>query len=482
VNRLRDTRSAHVACASLCVGLGFANAVRVASATLLVASIALGWRRGPFLAVALLLAGWWWGSTRLNSIDRSSLAPRIGTAERARVVVTSEPRRGRFEIRAPGTVVAFGELRPAEPVLLELPPRRAPPQGAILDGLGELVAPKGQRNGFDERTWLRHRGVHVVLRLDEWEIVGRRGGLGGVADRLRAWLAGGVARGQHGERAAVLEGVVLGDDGGLSDGLKQRFRASGLYHLLAVSGQNVALVAAGALAIAWLLGLPRWLGELGALGGIASYVLAVGPQPSVIRAGVAGALASLAWLSARMTDRWYFLLVGAALLLAWNPYTLFDAGFELSFAAVVSIFVLVPRLRGVIEGHPIPRGLGEVVAVSAACGLATAPIMWIQFHAVPLLTIPANALAAPAMVPLLELALVSAVLAPIVPAGAVAIAWVNGWLAAYLAACARLVGGLPGAQIRSLRGLLLVVAAGLGAAAYAVGKARPRGARGGRPA
>jgi competence protein ComEC len=482
VSRLRETRSAHVACASLCVGLAFANVVRVTSATLLVASIALGWRRGPFLAAALLLAGWWWGATRLNAIDGSSLAPRIGTAERARVVVTSEPRRGRFDIRAPGTVLAFGELRPDEPVLLELPLRRAPPQGAILDGLAELVAPKGPRNGFDERTWLRHRGVHAVLRLDDWEIVGRRGGLGGIADRLRAWLAGGVATGQHGERAAVLEGVVLGDDGGLSDGLKQRFRASGLYHLLAVSGQNVALVAAGALAIAWLLGLPRWLGELGALGGIASYVLAVGPQPSVIRAGVAGALASLAWLSARMTDRWYFLLVGAALLLAWNPYTLFDAGFELSFAAVVSIFVLVPRLRGAIEGYPVPRSLGEVVAVSSACGLATAPIMWIQFHAVPLLTIPANALAAPAMVPLLELALVSAILAPIVPSGAVAIAWVNGWLAAYLAACARLVGGLPGAQIRSLRGLLLVVAAGLGAAAYAVGKRRSHEARGGRPA
>jgi competence protein ComEC len=267
----------------------------------------------------------------------------------------------------------------------------------------------------------------------------------------------------------VLEGVVLGDDSGLSDQLRQRFRASGLYHLLAVSGQNVALVAAGALALAWLLGVPRWLGELGALTGIGGYVLAVGAQPSVIRAGIAGALGSLAWLTARMTDRWYFLWVGAAVLLAWNPYTLFDAGFELSFAAVASIFLLVPRFRRALDGYPLPGGLADAIAVSAACGLATAPVLWLQFHAVPLLTVPANALAACAMVPLLALALVGALASPVLPELTTAIAWVNGWCAAYLAACARLIGGLPGAQIRSTRVALLLLAGGLLLAAYAWG-------------
>jgi competence protein ComEC len=57
-----------------------------------------------------------------------------------------------------------------------------------------------------------------------------------------------------------------------------------LRYLLAVSGQNVVLVPAGALTLAWLLGIGRVAGELGALAGIGAYVLAVGPQPSVIRA------------------------------------------------------------------------------------------------------------------------------------------------------------------------------------------------------
>jgi competence protein ComEC len=458
---------AQVLLAALCLGLAFANAARSTSPLLLAAGAGVAYKRGLFLCLSAALLGWWWGSARLDALDRSPLTAEIGTAERARVVVTGEPRRGRFDQRARGLVVRFGRLRPHEPVLLRLPLERAPPQGAIVDALGVLAPPRPESHGFDERLWLRRHGIHAVLRVDAWRIVGHRGGLGGVADRLRAWLRRSAARGLHGERAAVLEGVVLGDDTGLTDDLRRRFRASGLYHLLAVSGQNVALVAGGALVLAWLVGAPRWLGQVGALAGIGAYLLAVGPQPSVVRAGIAGALGSLAWLSARMTDRWHFLLVGAAALLAWNPYTLFDAGFELSFVAVVAIFVLVPRLRRRLDGYPLPQWLADAVAVSAACGLATAPVMWIQFHAVALLTVPANALAAPAIAPMLELALVGAVVAPIAPAATTALAWINGWLAAYVAACARFVGGMPGAQIHSTRALLVVLAGAFLLAAYA---------------
>jgi competence protein ComEC len=466
----------HAACASLCVGLALSNAVRISQTLLVVAVLlvttfgTLAFDRRVIIAAALLVTGWMWGALRLDAIDHSPLASRIGTAERARVVVTAPPRRGRFDVHVPAVIVQFGALSLHEPALLRLPLQRPPPQGAILEGIGEVLLPRPASNGFDERLWLRRHGMHVVLRLDTWRVVGRRAGLRGSADRLRAWLAGSVARGLHGERAAVLEGVVLGDDSGLSDALRQRFRASGLYHLLAVSGQNVALIAAGAIGLAWLLGLSRWFGEAGALVGIGGYVLAVGPQPSVIRAGIAGALGSFAWLSARMRDRWYFLLVGAAALLAWNPYTLFDAGFELSFTAVVAIFVLVPRLQRVAEGYPMPKKLADVLIVSGVCGFATAPVLWLQFHAIPLLTIPANALAAPVMLPLLGLALIGALLSPIAPAATVAIAWANGWFAAYLAGCARIVGGLPGAQVRSPTVALGLLAGALVVAAYAVPK------------
>ena len=464
-------RRRYVLAGSLAVGLASAAAAHasVLPSIVFVALALLGSTRGSLVvgACVLMLVGWWWGSARLVALDRSVLASRIGTAERAVVDVAEPPRQGRFEVRVRADVLRWGALRLHEPVLLELAAGRSPPQGARLSVLGVLRAPRGPSNGFDERTWLRRHGVHAVLRADAWRVVGRRGGLGGVADRLHRWLARDAVQGLHGERRAVLEGVVLGEDQGLSDTLRARFRASGLYHLLAVSGGNVVVVGGGTVFVALLLGLSRLGAELAGLAAIGAYTLAVGPQPSVIRAAVAGALASLAWLSGRQRDAWYALLVGAIVLLAWNPDNALDPGFQLSFAAVLSIFLLAPRIRSYLDGSPLPRRLSVPVAVSAACGVGTAPVSWFQFHAIPLLTVPANAAAAPAVVPMLGLALVSAAVDPVLPPLAALLARANGWCAAYLAWCARFFGGVPGAQVREPAAAAALAAGVLLIAAYA---------------
>ena len=468
-------RLPHWLAGAACAGLAAADATRCAAPAAaalavglaLVGAVASGVTRLALVACAVALAGWWWGSVRLDALDSSTLVREVGRAETGVVVVTGPARRGRFELRLPAHVRRFGRLRPREAVLLQLPLGRAPPQGAVLEVLAQVELPRGPSHGFDERTWLRRHGVHVVLRGDRWRQIGRRGGFAGATDRLRAWLGRAVATGLHGERQALLEGVVLGDDQGLSDGLRRDFRASGLYHLLAVSGQNVALVAGGVLVLAWLLGVPRVVAEVGALAAMAAYVLAVGAQPSVVRAGIAGALGSVAWLAARQRDRWHFLLLGALALLAWNPYVLLDAGFQLSFAAVAAIFTVTAPLRRRLDGYPVPGKLADAIAVSTACGVATAPIAWFQFHAIPLLTVPANAAAEVAVVPLLGLALATAAVAPLSASAAASLAWLAGWCAAYLAACARFFGSLPFAQIQSGRAAAALAAAALGAAAYA---------------
>ncbi len=464
----------YVLAGAACVGLAASNGVRgrglAVVAVALLAAVGCVVATAPIarvvlLSVALALGGWWWGSARLDALDASVLLPRVGEAERALAVVTAPARGGEFDLRVPATLTRFGPVGLREPVLLDLPVGRSPPQGAIIALRGRLRLPRPASHGFDERTWLRRHGVHVVVLARDWRLVGRRGGIGGYADRVRRWLARGVAPGLAGERRAVLEGIVLGEDQDLSPGLRTDFRVSGLYHLLAVSGQNVIFVAACVLGLAWLLRVPRWIGELGALAGIASYVLAVGAQPSVIRAGIAGALGSIAWLSARQRDRWHFLLVGALVLLAWSPYNLLDAGFQLSFAAVVAIFVAVPLAKDWFAGYPLPPGLSEVLAVSLACGVATAPILWLEFGRIPVYSVPANALAAPVVAPLLGLSFAAAVAAPVSTGFAALVAAGNGWLAAYLVWCAHLIAGLPGASVSSAPaaiGLLLLSAAGAG--------------------
>jgi competence protein ComEC len=434
-------------------------------------------QRTALFAAALLLAGCWWGSLRLGDLDGSVLVEHAGRSALARVEVSGPARTGEFSLRVPVQVVRFDGLAVREPSQLELPVGPAPAQGALLEVVASVRLPRpADSGGFDEAAYLRRQGVQAVLRADGFTVVGRRGGLGSLADAVRAAISGSLARGLEGERRAVVAGVVLGEDEGLDAELRERFRASGLYHLLAVSGQNVGYVVAGVLLFAWLLGLPRRVAHIGALGAVCAYVLAVGWQPSVVRAGVAGTLASLAWLAARPQDRWYFLLVGAAILLAWNPYSLLEPGFQLSFTAVAAIFLLVPWLERRVEGYPIRRELRMIVAVSVACGVATAPILMGHFDRAPVYSILANALAAPVVAPLLALSFGAAALGPIVPSAALALAWLAGWLGAYLAACARFVGGLPHAQVASWRALLALA----GAAAFAWLLARlppPRGRR-----
>ena len=411
------------------------------------------------VGVVLALAGLWWGALRLDAMRESALVAELGESGSAQLLVTGPARPTQWAVRVPAEVRTFRGKRLRERVLLMLPVGRSPPRGAILETVARVAEPRrAERAGaFDEQAWLARQGIHVVLRGSSWRQVGSRGGVVGGGDRLRDRIERAVGRGSDGVRRALVLGVVLGEDEGLPEAVKQDFRASGLAHLLAVSGQNVAYIALGVYGLGWLLRIARIYRELLTLGAIAAYVLAVGWQPSVVRAGVAGALASLAWLAARPRDRWHFLALGALVLLAWAPTSLLEPGFQLSFAAVAGIFVAVPRLNARLEGYPVPPGLREVLAIAVVCGLVTAPIVLFHFGEAPVYTVPANALAFPAMPAVLGFGLLAAAADPVSPEAAAALAWLAGWAAAWLELVARLVASLPGAKIDARAALVALL-------------------------
>ena len=467
VRRILETAWPALLVGSACAGIALSVWMRppvelsavVALAAVGGALVARDTGRLALAGVALACAGLWWGTIRGEALDRSFLVERLGQDAPARVVVTGPARTTPFALRVPAEVIRFGPTSIRERVLLELPPERAPPQGAVLELRARPVAPRGPETGFDERGWLARRGIHVVVRGERARIVGRRGGIGGVADRLHAHVEETLARGTAGERRRLLAGIVLGEDSGVDRDLVDAFRASGLMHLLAVSGQNVGITAVGVVMVARIVGVGRLVGEAVAILVVFAYALAVGWQPSVVRAAVAGSLASLAWIVARPRDRWHALAVGALILLAWMPQSGLEPGFQLSFAAVAAIFVVLPRMSGVPEGYPVPRGLWDVLVVACACGLVTAPIVWLHFGTVALWTVPANVAAEPAMPPLISLSLAAAAIEPLLPGVATSLAWLAGWCAWWIAVVARVVADWPSAQVGSP--VVVLVAAGL---------------------
>ncbi len=470
------------ACAGLVLAVWVSLDAMAACALVVVALVAVGALDGPArvaaLGVALAAVGLWWGSLRMDALERSVLSSEVGESGSAEIVTTAAARRTSWSTRVLATTREFRGASVRERVLLILPVGRSPPRGAILRATVRVLEPRRAEveGEFDERRWLRRQGIHVVLRATAWSQIGRRGGITGVGDDVRDRVERAVSRGTSGVRRAIVLGVVLGEDEGLPERVQDEFRASGLYHLLAVSGQNVVFIAGGIYGLAWLLRLSRAGRELAVLAAIGGYVLAVGWQPSVVRAGVAGALASLAWLAARPRDRWHFLALGALVLLAWTPTSILEPGFQLSFAAVAAIFVAVPRARQIAAGYPLPQGLADAVAVALVCGLATAPIVLLHFGQAPVYTVPANVTAFVAAPLVLGLGLLAAAVDPVSPAAAAGLAWLAGWAAAWLELVARLFAALPGAQVGTRTAL--VVTLGAATAWFALRQAHVRlGAR-----
>ena len=210
-----------------------------------------------------------------------------------------------------------------------------------------------------------------------------------------------LGRGMPPREAELARGFVLGQDDEIDDRTVEDFRRSGLAHLLAVSGQNVMLLALLASLVLAAFGIPLRTRLVWILGLIAVYVPLAGAGPSIQRAGVMGALGVLATLAGRRASRFYALVVAAVVTLAIDPGIAADVGWQLSFAAVVGILLLAAPLREAIAERVGSGGwryaLAEGAAVTVAATLATAPLIAFHFEAVSTTTLAANLLALPAV-------------------------------------------------------------------------------------
>ncbi len=361
-------------------------------------------------------------------------------------------------------------------LVLRLGRRRRLPAGAgpgMETRVAGFVRPRGPPvRGFDIQAYNRRRGVAGELEVFALRATGRRrGGIEGLVDRARERAQAGIAHGLSRPQAALALGMVLGQDERIDRAVRDDFRASGLAHVLAVSGQNVMLLAALALPLLAGVGLGHRSRLAATVVLIAIYVPLAGAGPSLQRAGVMGAASLVALAAARPASRWYALLLAACVTLAVNPRACADPGWQLSFAAVAGILLLAPRLRRPLA--PLPRLLGEGIGITVAATVATAPLMAHHFGAVSLAGLPANVLALPVVAPIMWLGMVRGALAQIGPVAQPLSDLVQMPLALLLGALGSLATGfadVPGGRLGlALRGLPAVALAyAVVAAAFAV--------------
>lgn len=254
---------------------------------------------------------------------------------------------------------------------------------------------------------------------------------------IRERASEGLGRGAPAREAALARGFVLGEDEGIDARTEEDFRRSGLSHLLAVSGQNITLLALLAMPLLGAVGIPLRERLLWILALIAVYVPVAGAGPSIQRAAVMGAVGVLATLGGRRGSKLYALALAALVTLAIDPGIGADVGWQLSFAAVFGILLLASSLRGALEGRlgkgPWHRALAEGVAVTVAATLATAPLIAFHFERISTTTLLANVLALPAVAPAMWLGMCGAGLAQLPGVPLEPLNGLNALLLAYIA-------------------------------------------------
>ena len=279
-------------------------------------------------------------------------------------------------------------------------------------------------------------GVPAVTRGPPWWMAWA------VTARHRLALSAGVL---DQDPAGLLRGLVVGDTGGISPGLADDARTTGLTHLVAVSGSHVAVVCGLVLVLLRRFG-PR-VAAIGAGATLVGLIVLVGPQPSVLRAALMGSVGILAAFVGRERAALPALCGTVILLLFVAPELALSFGFALSVQATAGLVLLAPGWTAALRRRGVPRGWAQLLVVPVAAQLATAPIIAALSGAVSLVSIPANIAAAVVVAPALIIGLLCCAAGPWWAPGGRGLARVDGPLLGWITGVAHRLARLPEASV-----------------------------------
>ncbi len=412
---------------------------------------------------ALLIAGGSWYQHHSPPDEPTGVAQYNDAAVvRIRGLVTEEPdiagRSQRVRLDA-HEIYASGSWQPTEGGVLlrtgQFPRYR---YGDVLNVAGKLETPPSFPD-FDYREYLAMRGVQSLMAFGDIEVVARDKGNPAKAALIsvRGSIGDALERVLPEPQAALAAGIFAGERSSIPDTLTTDMNATGTSHLVAVSGQNIAIVAALTIAgLAWLIG--RRSAAMVALFAIAGYAALTGGSPSIVRAAIMGALFVTATLVGRPASAAIPIALAAAVMTALDPLVVHDVSFQLSFAAVLGLIYLAPAFESF--GAGVLRSMGieplesrsvsflvEGLAITAAAIAATEPLIALHFGRVSLIAPLAN-LPLVAAFPLILVGSGITAVATLIwePLGELA-AWPTWLLLTYMTETVRFFAGLPAASV-----------------------------------
>jgi len=357
---------------------------------------------------------------------RLATDPIAWAPDRVRIAVDVErvdgvPRSGRISLALYGPAPAL-----AEGQRISVDARLDRPVGFSDPGVFDAAARQAREGLYVTGTAPSTRVVPLEPPAPPWPAVVRRFALAAFAERLPPVSAG------------LLGGLVLGSRTALPPDVQQAFRGAGVFHVLAVSGFNVALLAGAVWALARAAGGGPRAAAASGIVAVLGFAAVVGLEPSVVRATIMAVLVLAAVLLDREASVTNSLALAALVILAARPGDLLDPGFQLSFAATAGIVAA-----------PMPRGaLAAALAVSVAAQLAVVPVALVHFNQLSTIGIVANLAAVPLAAAATVLGLLAILAAAVGDLAAAAVFGAVWPLLLILRAVAALAAAVPGAVVR----------------------------------
>jgi len=259
--------------------------------------------------------------------------------------------------------------------------------------------------GFSYKEYLKKEGIFSVMSWPEIEVVGQ--GFGNPAmkflfsfknkfkETARTFISP--------PEVGILEALIFGDEGNISQEWKAKLNFTGTRHIAAVSGMNITIIASLLLAFALSLGFWRQQAFYFSICLLSLYILMIGAPASAVRAGIMGGLLLTAQHLGRLSVASRAVIFTATAMLALNPLLLrLDVGFQLSFLAILGIIYLQPFINNWFKKIPNPKifPLRITLSTTIAAQIFTLPILVYNFGYIPLISPITNILIVPFLAPI----------------------------------------------------------------------------------
>jgi len=250
--------------------------------------------------------------------------------------------------------------------------------------------------------------------------------------------------------ASFLGGLLYGLRSTIPEELQEAFNRTGTTHIIAISGYNITIVVSMVMIGLMVIAIPRkkafWLAVVAVCG----FVVLVGAQASVVRAALMGVLALFAKQMGRISSPLPLLSTVAVGMVLANPFILiFDAGFQLSFVAVIGLIYLAPDIQPLFERLNIPNAFAQILSETLAAIILTLPLILYQFERFAIFAPFANAMILLAIPWIMLVGFLAVLVWFVLPFFGQLIFWVTWVLLSYVIGVVKLFAKIPFASIQA---------------------------------